>query len=102
LDWGRAGPEGRKPPIEEKWGTGETRCSEGRDWNLVEPHHRWRGRDFHCGFDGRQIQAARIIEHELATNRWRWWTRIRFDQNITAVFFHLSLPADVGDGFMTA
>lgn len=39
-----------------------------------------------------------IIERELAANRWRWWTRIRFDQNIAAVLFHLSLPADVGHG----
>jgi hypothetical protein len=39
-----------------------------------------------------------IIEHELAANRWRWWSRIRFDQSIAAVLFHLSLPADVGQG----
>ncbi len=39
-----------------------------------------------------------IIERELAVNRWRWWTRIRFDQRIAAVLFHLSLPADVGHG----
>jgi|SRR5581483_5718225 len=39
-----------------------------------------------------------IIERELAANRWRWWTRIRFDQSIAAVLFHLSLPADVGQG----
>ncbi|HYM75657.1 MAG TPA: hypothetical protein VE377_06730 [Candidatus Dormibacteraeota bacterium] len=39
-----------------------------------------------------------IIERELAANRWRWWTRIRFDQSIGAVLFHLSLPADVGHG----
>lgn len=39
-----------------------------------------------------------IIEHELAANRWRWWTRIQFDESIAAVLFHLSLPADVGQG----
>lgn len=39
-----------------------------------------------------------IIEGELAANRWRWWTSIRFDQSIAAVLFHLSLPADVGHG----
>lgn len=39
-----------------------------------------------------------IIERELAANRWRWWTSIRFDENIAAVLFHLSLPADVGHG----
>ncbi len=39
-----------------------------------------------------------IIERELGDNRWRWWTRIRFDQSIGAVLFHLSLPADVGGG----
>jgi len=24
-----------------------------------------------------------IIERKLAANRWRWWTRIRFDQSCT-------------------
>jgi hypothetical protein len=43
-------------------------------------------------------KLQQIIERELAANRWRWWSRIRFDQSIAAVLFHLSLPADVGQG----
>jgi hypothetical protein len=39
-----------------------------------------------------------ILERELAANRWQWWTRIRFDQTIAAVWFRLSLPAAVGHG----
>jgi hypothetical protein len=39
-----------------------------------------------------------IIERELAANQWRWWNSVRFDDSIAAVLFHLSLPADVGNG----
>lgn len=43
-------------------------------------------------------KLQQIIERELAANRWRWWSRIRFGQSVAAVLFHLSLPADVGQG----
>ena len=43
-------------------------------------------------------KLQQIIEGDLAANRWRWWSGIRFDQSIAAVLFHLSLPADVGQG----
>jgi len=51
-----------------------------------------------AGSMGDKSKLQEIIEHELAANRWRWWTRIRFDESIAAVLFHLSLPADVGHG----
>lgn len=43
-------------------------------------------------------KLGEIIESELAANRWRWWDKIRFDDSIAGVLFHLSLPADVGMG----
>jgi hypothetical protein len=39
-----------------------------------------------------------IIEHSVAANRWRWGNSIRFDDSISAVLFHLTLPADVDRG----
>src|SRR5581483_5214995 len=90
--------EGRGPPVEEEWCKDETgRCKRGYG-NLVERHNRWGGAVFLRGFKADKSKLQEIIERELAANRWRWWTRIRFDQSIAAVLFHLSLPADVGQG----
>jgi hypothetical protein len=43
-------------------------------------------------------KLGEIIESELATNRWRWWNKVQFDDSIAGVLFHLSMPADIGKG----
>jgi hypothetical protein len=47
---------------------------------------------------GNKAKLQGIIEHSVAANRWRWSNRVRFDDSIAAVLFHLTLPADVGGG----
>ena len=39
-----------------------------------------------------------IMDSELIANRRRWANKIRFDESIAAVLFHVSLPADIGNG----
>jgi hypothetical protein len=43
-------------------------------------------------------KLGEIIESELATNRWRWWNKVQFDDSTAGVLFHLNMPADVGRG----
>ena len=43
-------------------------------------------------------KLGEIIQQELAANRWRWWNEVRFDGSVAGVLFHLSMPADVGNG----
>jgi hypothetical protein len=39
-----------------------------------------------------------IMDSALIANRWRWANKITFDESIAAILFHLSLPADIGNG----
>ncbi len=43
-------------------------------------------------------ELGKIMDSELIANRWRWANKIRFDEIIAAVLFHVSLPADIGNG----
>jgi hypothetical protein len=45
-----------------------------------------------------KAKLGEIIEQELAANRWRWWNDVHFDNSVAGVLFHLSMPADVGNG----
>jgi hypothetical protein len=45
-----------------------------------------------------KAKLGQIIETELTANRWRWWNQMQFDESTAGVLFHLSLPADVGNG----
>jgi hypothetical protein len=45
-----------------------------------------------------KAKLGEIIEEELAVNRWRWSKDVHFDSSVAGVLFHLSLPADVGNG----
>jgi hypothetical protein len=45
-----------------------------------------------------KAKLGEIIQEELAANRWRWWNDVHFDSSVAGVLFHLSMPADVGNG----
>jgi len=80
LDWCRAGSEGRKPSAEEE----RARAKPGAPKGVIAislSRIIAGGEIFLADSMADKSQLQKIIERELAANRWRWWTRIRFDQN---------------------